>query len=416
MLEKSEKSSLDSISAMFLATDFEAKKADEYVYAFEVNKELHVKYIMKTLAAMPQWYSRMDSGQPWFLFWVTNTLDLLSTSEKRYEISLSVKEKFISYLRACVHPEGGFSGSPGMEAHVASTYAALNAIISLQLEEGYKLIDREKMLSYLLRLKHNFSTPLSPPSECSKARTTIPGSFQIHINGENDLRAVYCSLVVADVLNLLDNPALREGIGDFISSCQTYEGGIACVPLAEAHAGYTYCGLASLIFLKETDKINIEKLLEWTVNRQLEHEGGFNGRINKLVDSCYNFWLGSINELVDIVHKGKAHYKGEWLYNQRAVQGYTLICCQSTKGGLIDKPGKNVDLYHTCYSLSGMSIAQSKSLYEPLYEHYNFEEKNSICHSAMLASHDSSKLSRTHPLYNTQHEKLLAAKRYFAAL
>eukprot|EP00831_Metopus_contortus_P081117 TRINITY_DN8457_c0_g1_i1.p2 TRINITY_DN8457_c0_g1~~TRINITY_DN8457_c0_g1_i1.p2 ORF type:complete len:173 (+),score=28.28 TRINITY_DN8457_c0_g1_i1:105-623(+) len=144
--------------------------------------------------------------------------------------------------------------------------------------------------------------------------------------------------------------------------------------------------------------------------------GGFNGRINKLVDSCYNFWLGSINELVDIVHKGKAHYKGEWLYNQRAVQGYTLICCQSTKGGLIDKPGKNVDLYHTCYSLSGMSIAQSKSLYEPLYEHYNFEEKNSICHSAMLASHDSSKLSRTHPLYNTQHEKLLAAKRYFAAL
>lgn len=27
-------------------------------------------------------------------------------------------------------------------------------------------------------------------------------------------------------------------------------------------------------------------------------------------------------------------------------------------GGLFDKPGKNVDPYHTCYALSGLSVAQ----------------------------------------------------------
>ena len=48
-------------------------------------------------------------------------------------------------------------------------------------------------------------------------------------------------------------------------------------------------------------------------------EGGFNGRINKLVDSCYNFWQGSTFELLDIALKGHGNVAGEWLYNQEAL-------------------------------------------------------------------------------------------------
>lgn len=47
-----------------------------------------------------------------------------------------------------------------------------------------------------------------------------------------------------------------------------------------------------------------------------------------------------------------------WLFNQEALQEYILICCQYKFGGLIDKPGKPPDFYHTCYTLSGLSIAQ----------------------------------------------------------
>ena len=54
---------------------------------------------------------------------------------------------------------------------------------------------------------------------------------------------------------------------------------------------------------------------------------------------------------------------GEFLFNQEALQGYLIICCQGVQGGLRDKPTKNPDIYHTCYSLSGMSVAQSKSNY-----------------------------------------------------
>lgn len=47
--------------------------------------------------------------------------------------------------------------------------------------------------------------------------------------------------------------------------------------------------------------------LEWLSQRQLTFEGGFNGRINKLVDSCYNFWQGAAFELMDIAYEGKCN-------------------------------------------------------------------------------------------------------------
>jgi protein farnesyltransferase subunit beta len=130
------------------------------------------------------------------------------------------------------------------------------------------------------------------------------------------MRGVYCSLVVADILNLIDgNEEFTRGMGDFIASCQTYEGGITCIPFGEAHGGYTFCGLAALLILNESHKIDIERLIEWLCNRQLTEEGGFNGRINKLVDSCYNFWQGACFELVDIALKGKGNVNGEFLHN-----------------------------------------------------------------------------------------------------
>lgn len=37
---------------------------------------------------------------------------------------------------------------------------------------------------------------------------------------------------------------------------------------------------------------------------------------------------------------------------------YILAVAQDETGGLRDKPKKNKDFYHTCYALSGLSIAQ----------------------------------------------------------
>ena len=132
-----------------------------------------------------------------------------------------------------------------------------------------------------------------------------------------------------------------------------------------------------------------------------------------MVDSCYNFWLGAINELADIVANGKANYHHEWLINQRAVQGYTLLCCQEKTGGMKDKPQKNPDLYHTCYSLAGLSIMQSKSLYKGLYAENKYKLKNSKKYQQCLSNKHTNRVKRVHPVYCLQHEKVKFAKTYF---
>ena len=141
----------------------------------------------------------------------------------------------------------------------------------------------------------------------SKYIGTIPGGMAIHQNGEMDIRGVYCSLVAADILGILDNnPELTNNVGDFLLGCQTYEGGFCCSAFGEAHGGYTFCALASFVMLSRIGdesykKINYRTLAEWLSNRQLSELGGFNGRINKLIDSCYSYWVGACFELLDIL-------------------------------------------------------------------------------------------------------------------
>ena len=71
----------------------------------------------------------------------------------------------------------------------------------------------------------------------------------------------------------------------------------------EAHGGYSYCGLAALCIAGSSfcmsfkafcagkaDALDLHSFLKWAVFKQMSHEGGFQGRANKLVDSCYSFW------------------------------------------------------------------------------------------------------------------------------
>jgi protein farnesyltransferase subunit beta len=142
-----------------------------------------------------------------------------------------------------------------------------------------------------------------------------------------DMRGIYCALVVADILNLLPDPEITSGMADMIASCQTYEGGIASIPFGEAHAGYTFCGLATMIILGKTARLDLTRLANWIAKRQLQIEGGFNGRINKLVDSCYNFWLGACAEMLNLALHRNGNVNNEWIINQEALQGYTIYGC-----------------------------------------------------------------------------------------
>jgi len=253
-------------------------------------------------------------------------------------------EHIVAFLASCQHRlDGGFCGGPypGQAAHLAPTYAAINALVTLGTEEAFAAIDRPLLYQFLLSMKQ--------PS----------GGFCMHHDGECDVRGAYTAIAVASLCNVLDE-RLREGAAAWIATCQTYEGGIGATPGEEAHGGYTFCGLAAMVLLGEAPRLRLPQLAHWLAERQMAAEGGFQGRTNKLVDGCYSFWQGGCFPLLHatLAERGELPPGGQQsLCNAEALLDYVMVCCQCAHGGLRDKPGKGRDYYHTCYCLSGASVA-----------------------------------------------------------
>uniref|UniRef100_A0A7N4P4V5 Protein farnesyltransferase subunit beta n=1 Tax=Sarcophilus harrisii TaxID=9305 RepID=A0A7N4P4V5_SARHA len=213
--------------------------------------------------------------------------------------------------------------------------------------------------------------------------------------------SAYCAASVASLTNII-TPKLFEGTAEWIARCQNWEGGIGGVPGMEAHGGYTFCGLAALVILKKEKSLNLKCLLQWVTSRQMRFEGGFQGRCNKLVDGCYSFWQAG---LLPLLHRA-LHAQGDpalsmsrWMFHQQALQEYILLCCQCPAGGLLDKPGKSRDFYHTCYCLSGLSIAQ------------HFGSGEILCD--VVLGVPENRLQPTHPVYNIAPDKVVQAVMYF---
>ncbi|KAL9642187.1 hypothetical protein ABK040_007189 [Willaertia magna] len=247
----------------------------------------HANFCKKGLRILPSAFDSLDASRPWFSFWCLNALDLLPTnnSVSQLEVFLKDEDKTLSddleefLCLRCQHKElGGFGGGPFQLPHSAPTFAS---VISLCIVSRYDKIDREKIRSFLLSLKD-----------------PVTKGFRMHPDGEVDMRGCFTALVVANLLNILDEE-LMQGVDEYILSCQTYEGGISALPGNEAHGGYTYCGLAAMMLMKKAHLLDLEGLLHWTCRRQMNFEGGFQGRTNKLVDACYSFWVGAVFPLIE---------------------------------------------------------------------------------------------------------------------
>ena len=65
----------------------------------------------------------------------------------------------------------------------------------------------------------------------------------------------------------------------------------------------TDCERATLILLNKLNEIDIKSFILWLKLRQMIKEGGFNGRTNKLIDSCYSFWQYSIFNMLIMIYQ-----------------------------------------------------------------------------------------------------------------
>ena len=360
----------------FEEVGFSTKFSEEYNGEAKYFRLLHYNFAKNLMHELPGGYNPISSGFPWLVYWVTN---IIAISKDNYAINHKDKMQLVQILKELQHEDGGFCGTPKGHANIISTYAAVMAIVNLSIPEAYEIINIPKMKNFLLKMKNNNFDINKKPSfvdkngiylitrdienQFSSYHTGFPGTFQNNINGESDLRSTCCAIVTASVLNLinyenLDEDDLTKGVVNNIKNCQTFEGGLGPQPFCEAHGGYSFCGIATLVLLNKLNEIDINSFLRWLVNRQMTKEGGFNGRTNKLVDSCYSFWQGSIFNMI-YMGDNKFTYDMELLYDQLSLQAYIIFACQNTKfGGLADKPQKFPDLFHTNYASAGLSLSQ----------------------------------------------------------
>ncbi|KAJ9080362.1 CAAX farnesyltransferase (FTase) subunit beta, variant 4 [Entomophthora muscae] len=293
-------------------------------------RESHISYLIEGLGRLPEGYTGLVASQSWLCFWILQSLAMLD-----YPFSPELCDSAIDKITRLQNDTGGFGGGPGQISHLGTTYSAVHSLFLMGGERAYSVIKKDQLYSWFLSLKQK------------------DGSFQMSKGGEIDIRASYCVLACASLLNLM-TPELTSGMGAFIARCQGFDGGLGCYPGSESHGGYTFCGVAALALLGESELIDIPSVIKWTVDRQLLKEGGFQGRPNKLVDGCYSFWTGAI---FPILSSWISNDPVE-LYDREALKKYIVLACQAPSGGLRDKPGKPSDYYHTCYVLSGLSIAQ----------------------------------------------------------
>ncbi|KAG5885357.1 hypothetical protein JTB14_035162 [Gonioctena quinquepunctata] len=336
----------------------------------ELLKDQHRLFLFDSVNYLSSKYECLDASRPWLCYWILHPLSLMGMT-----LDSRRKSGIARFLAKCQNPDGGFGGGPGQFSHLAATYAAVNSLVILGTEEALNVINRKTLRDFLWRVRQS------------------DGSFAMHVGGEIDIRGAYCALSVASLTGVMSLD-LFDRTAEWIVGCQTYEGGFSGCPGMEAHGGYAFCGLAALVILKKSHLIDEQALLRWLVNRQMKLEGGFQGRTNKLVDGCYSFWQGGAFPLLYSLLSKIGNMPRGHLFDETALQEYLLICCQNPDGGLIDKPGKPSDIYHTCYTLSGLAVAQ----------HFNGIRVLGSRKNAMMT---------THSLYNIRTEMVRKALLYF---
>ncbi|MFS8012716.1 putative protein geranylgeranyltransferase type I [Helianthus anomalus] len=340
------------------------------------DRERHIRYLEMNYQILPSPYEGQEINHLTLAYFIISGLHILHALDR------IDREDVINWVLSLqAHPKNeddlnngqfyGFHGSKSSQfdsvdnwvsvpnnSHLASTYCAL-AILKI-VDYDFSLIDSSSISKSMKHLQQS------------------DGSFMpIHTGAETDLRFVYCAVVIS---SLLDNwsGVDKEKAKNYILSCQSYDGGFGLIPGQESHGGATYCAVASLRLMgfieddlvsKCTSSciIDVPLLLEWCLQRQAV-DGGFQGRPNKISDTCYAFWVGGVLKILG----------ANKFMNERTLREF-LLTCQSKYGGFSKFPRQLPDLYHSYYGFTAFSMLQETGL-----NSLNIELGISIIHHTLI--------------------------------
>lgn len=244
----------------------------------------------------------------------------------------------IAFVKSCQHASGGFGAAPSHDAHILSTVSAIQILATVNaLDE----IDAACTAAWIVALQR--------PS----------GVFAGDEWGETDTRFLYGALNALSLLGQLGEADVPAAV-EYVLRCQNHDGGFGMAPEAESHAGQIFTCVGALAIAGELGRLQGGGvvLADWLCERQLA-SGGLNGRPEKLEDVCYSWWV-----LSSLAMLGKLH----WIDGE-ALVGFILRSQDEERGGIADRPGDMVDVFHTVFGIAGLSLLGYDGLEEvdPVY-------------------------------------------------
>ncbi|KAJ0404509.1 hypothetical protein ATCC90586_007766 [Pythium insidiosum] len=193
---------------------------------------------------------------------------------------------------------------------------------------------------------------LPPPYASQDSQRVVLSEYTSEVYDTANIASTYAALCIlrtlGDDLSRVDKVAIIAALRHLQNkSSGSYDGSIGITADAEGQGGAVFCAIASLVLSGRLMQLQMDQseLLRWLVFRQ---QGGFQGRCNKVPDSCYAFWNGATLDLL-----GKHH-----LVDIPSCRDF-ILSCQFPFGGLCKYPDGVPDVMHSYYSLAWLSIASN---------------------------------------------------------
>uniref|UniRef100_A0A0E0FSU3 Prenyltransferase alpha-alpha toroid domain-containing protein n=1 Tax=Oryza nivara TaxID=4536 RepID=A0A0E0FSU3_ORYNI len=331
----------------------------------ELWREQHVEYLTRGLKHLGPSFHVLDANRPWLCYWIIHALALLD------EIPDDVEDDIVDFLSRCQDKDGGYGGGPGQLPHLATTYAAVNTLVT---------IGSERALSS------------GQPVQVHASDERYIGSFQVAslvniLDGElaKGVKPMKVALLGNRMLKLMGWVAFRQGV----------ECGFQGRTNKLVDGCYSFWQGAALALTQKLMTVVDEQLKSSYSSKRPPGDDACG--TSSSTEAAYYAKFG-----FDFIEK--SNQIGP-LFHNIALQQYILLCAQVLDGGLRDKPGKNRDHYHSCYCLSGLSVSQYSAMVDsdacPLPQH-------------VLGPY-SNLLEPIHPLYNVVLDKYHTAYEFFSS-
>ncbi|TDZ36055.1 Geranylgeranyl transferase type-1 subunit beta [Colletotrichum spinosum] len=284
-------------------------------------------------------------------------------------------------------------------ANVAATYFALLILAIVaddadKAKDAFRGIDRVKTLRWLRRLQRD---------DGSFGELVLDDGT---VEGGRDTRLCYLAAMIRWILR----GGVKEGDEDWVEDInvdaviehirrgQTYDGGVAESCHHESHAGYAYCAVGALYLLDRPSEqeatphrspavkrglVDVSLLVKFLAYRQFEYLErsddsddpdttnfllpeslgqlslddnmrfvGFNGRCNKVADTCYCWWVGGTLQMLGHVD----------LLDAEPSRRFLMSKTQHIIGGFSKYPGGPPDIYHGYLGLAALATLGDAAL------------------------------------------------------